>query len=101
MQLVGLQGVDLFVTYVCNRRICLLEFFIRKKSNEKNGHRQVKRRTCTYKIILGDPGADKGGEGKSKRAEKYIRMVMANLGVSLVYGFFVYLLFVCLPFCHF
>ena len=22
-------------------------------------------------IILGDPGADKGGEGKSKRAEKY------------------------------
>ena len=21
--------------------------------------------------ILGDPGADKGGEGKSKRAEKY------------------------------
>ena len=23
--------------------------------------------------ILGDPGADKGGEGKSKRAEKYIR----------------------------
>ena len=25
------------------------------------------------KCILGDPGADKGGEGKSKRAEKYIR----------------------------
>ena len=25
------------------------------------------------KLILGDPGADKGGEGKSKRAEKYIR----------------------------
>ena len=24
------------------------------------------------KLILGDPGADKGGEGKSKRAEKYI-----------------------------
>ena len=23
--------------------------------------------------VLGDPGADKGGEGKSKRAEKYIR----------------------------
>ena len=23
--------------------------------------------------ILGDPGADKGGEGKSKQAEKYIR----------------------------
>ena len=22
--------------------------------------------------ILGDPGADKGGEGKSKRADKYI-----------------------------
>ena len=22
-------------------------------------------------VILGDPGADKGGEGKSKRAEKY------------------------------
>ena len=24
------------------------------------------------KLILGDPGADKGGEGKSKQAEKYI-----------------------------
>ena len=24
------------------------------------------------KCILGDPGADKGGEGKSKRADKYI-----------------------------
>ena len=24
------------------------------------------------KVILGDPGADSGGEGKSKRAEKYI-----------------------------
>ena len=24
------------------------------------------------KNILGDPGADSGGEGKSKRAEKYI-----------------------------
>ena len=23
--------------------------------------------------ILGDPGADQGGEGKSKRVEKYIR----------------------------
>ena len=23
-------------------------------------------------LILGDPGADSGGEGKSKRAEKYI-----------------------------
>ena len=22
-------------------------------------------------VILGDPGADSGGEGKSKRAEKY------------------------------
>ena len=31
MQQVGLQGVDLFVTYSCNRRICLLEFFILKK----------------------------------------------------------------------
>ena len=27
---------------------------------------------CPEIIILGDPGADKGGEGKSKRAEKYI-----------------------------
>ena len=26
---------------------------------------------CTIETILGDPGADKGGEGKSKRAEKY------------------------------
>ena len=25
-----------------------------------------------YIYILGDPGADKGGEGKSKRAEIYI-----------------------------
>ena len=25
-----------------------------------------------HKLILGDPGADKGGEEKSKRAEKYI-----------------------------
>ena len=25
-----------------------------------------------YNTILGDPGADKGGEGKSKRVEKYI-----------------------------
>ena len=28
---------------------------------------------CTETVILGDPGADKVGEGKSKRAEKYIR----------------------------
>ena len=26
----------------------------------------------TSRNILGDPGADSGGEGKSKRAEKYI-----------------------------
>ena len=26
----------------------------------------------TIAIILGDPGANKGGEGKSKQAEKYI-----------------------------
>ena len=26
---------------------------------------------CDVTFILGDPGADKGGEGKSKRAEKY------------------------------
>ena len=25
-----------------------------------------------FNFILGDPGADKGGEGKPKRAEKYI-----------------------------
>ena len=25
-----------------------------------------------YTDILGDPGADKGGEGKSKRTEKFI-----------------------------
>ena len=25
-----------------------------------------------FQSILGDPGADKGGEGKSKRVEKYI-----------------------------
>ena len=37
MQQVGLQGVDSFVTYACNRRICLLEFFILKESNEKMG----------------------------------------------------------------
>ena len=28
-------------------------------------------RWCVSKFILGDPGADSGGEGKSKRAEKY------------------------------
>ena len=27
---------------------------------------------CKHKCILGDPGADKAGQGKSKRAEKYI-----------------------------
>ena len=27
---------------------------------------------CCSVLILGDPGADSGGEGKSKRAEKYI-----------------------------
>jgi len=27
---------------------------------------------CRGAIILGDPGADSGDEGKSKRAEKYI-----------------------------
>ena len=32
----------------------------------------TKFRQNVSKIILGDPGADKGGEGKSKRAEKYI-----------------------------
>jgi len=34
-------------------------------ANLKSGEIRVKD-------ILGDPGADKGGEGKSKRAEKYI-----------------------------
>ena len=28
--------------------------------------------------ILGDPGADSGGEGKSKRAEKYGTKVIFN-----------------------
>ena len=28
--------------------------------------------TIPISFIVGDPGADKGGEGKSKRAEKYI-----------------------------
>ena len=42
MRQVGLQGVDLFETYVCSHRICPLEFFIlqpqnSKKSNEKMG----------------------------------------------------------------
>ena len=27
--------------------------------------------TVFARLILGDPGADSGGEGKSKRAEKY------------------------------
>ena len=27
--------------------------------------------TLTFSNILGDPGADSGGEGKSKRGEKY------------------------------
>ena len=29
------------------------------------------RTSHLFKLILGDPGADSGGEGKSKRAEKY------------------------------
>ena len=29
------------------------------------------RTSHQFKLILGDPGADSGGEGKSKRAEKY------------------------------
>ena len=32
----------------------------------------VNRRPIWYDFILGDPGADKGGQEKSKRAEKYI-----------------------------
>ena len=32
-----------------------------------NGHLTIRQRR-----ILGDPGADKGGEGKCKPAEKYI-----------------------------
>ena len=35
------------------------------KTNEKN------RFSGNKIVILGDPGADSGGEGKSKRAEKY------------------------------
>ena len=30
-----------------------------------------KSHICSVKTILGDPGADSGGEGKSRRAEKY------------------------------
>ena len=29
------------------------------------------KRSIFHRHILGDPGADSGGEGKSKRAEKY------------------------------
>ena len=32
---------------------------------------QQKTKDCALSGILGDPGADKGGEGKSKRAGKY------------------------------
>ena len=28
-------------------------------------------KTSRNRVIVGDPGADSGGEGKSKRAEKY------------------------------
>ena len=35
--------------------------------------RHIKREKVLLPVILGDPGADKMGEGKSKRAEKYIR----------------------------
>ena len=32
---------------------------------------QKLRSSSTFTLILGDPGAESGGKGKSKRAEKY------------------------------
>ena len=69
MQLVGLQGVDLFVTYVCNSRICLLEFFILKKSNEKNGQRQAKIKKDEHaltKYKQNNNNKEKTGKGDSR-----------------------------------
>ena len=76
MQLVGLQGVDLFVTYVCNRRICLLEFFILKKSNEKNGHRQAKIKKKTNMHAL-----TKYKQNKNKTGKGYGRACMTRMNL--------------------
>ena len=46
------------------------------------------RRNC----ILGDPGADKGGEGKSKRAEKYGTKKSKERREELFSPFFTFLL---------
>ena len=37
-----------------------------------------KTSSSKWPIILGDPGADSGGEGKSKRAEKMARRKVKN-----------------------
>ena len=38
----------------------------------ENAPKKLYRVNRGLQPILGDPGADKGGEGKSKRVEKYI-----------------------------
>ena len=48
---------------------CGLELF-KSGKNLKSGSSLLSE-TLTFSNILGDPGADSGGEGKSKRGEKY------------------------------
>ena len=38
------------------------------------------------KVILGDPGADKGGEGNSKRAKKYMKRRKVKNGEKSPWG---------------
>ena len=47
-----------------NNSVCFLSYI---------QHKLAKKHSVAFegKIILGDPGVDSGGEGKSKRAEKY------------------------------
>ena len=48
----------------CDKLSLILAIFIRRIKNECG--------IVTFLPILGDPAADKGSVGKSKRAEKYI-----------------------------
>ena len=73
---------------VCPTSFCLLESkiyvidlerkirLIRGRANNmfirENAPKKLYRVNRGLQPILGDPGADKGGEGKSKRVEKYI-----------------------------
>ena len=62
----SLVGVDLFVTYSCNRRICLFEFFILVKSNEKNGHRLAKIKKDEHALTKYKQNKNKTGKGDGR-----------------------------------